>query len=206
MLEWYRVGADCRGIIEDTERLMSTLAKKLNRRSTVIYQGNKIDLASPWPRVTVQEAFLRWAGWDPFAHLDEERFEADLIEKVIPRFDSRCPTVLLDYPVAMASLARIRPGKPAVAERAEVFIGGLELANAYSELNDAAEQERRFKQEIEALKSDKNRRVVMPQKFLEALPKLPRCGGIALGVDRLVMLFCDAVSIDEVIAFPWDVA
>ena len=206
MMEWYRVGADYMRIIEDTEGLMSTLAKKLNHRSTIRYQGNKIDLMPPWPRVTVREAFLRSASWDPFARLDEERFEVDLVEKVIPGFDSRHPTVLLDYPIAMASLARIRRGKPALAERAEVFIGGLELANAYSELNDAAEQERRFKQEIEAFQRDRNRRVVMPQRFLESLPGLPECGGIALGVDRLVMLFCDAVSIDEVIAFHQDVA
>jgi len=205
MLEWYRIGADYIGIIEDTERLVSTLANKINHRSTICYQGNRIALMRPWPRVTVREAFLRSAGWDPFASLDEERFEVDLVEKVIPSFDSSRPTVLMDYPVAMASLARVRPGSPNVAERAEVFIGGLELANAYSELNDAADQERRFKQEIEALKLDRDRHVVMPQRFLEALARLPECGGIALGIDRLVMLFCDAVSIDEVIAFPRDV-
>ena len=206
MLEWYRIGADYMGIIEDTERLVLTLANKLCSSLTIRYQGNEIDLMSPWPRITVREAFLRSAGWDPFAHLDEERFEVDLVEKVIPGFDSSRPTVLLDYPEAMASLAKIRLGRPPLAERAEVFIGGLELANAYSELNDAAEQERRFKQEIETLKRDRKRRVVMPQRFLEALPRLPECGGIALGIDRLVMLFCDAVSINEVIAFPWDVA
>jgi lysyl-tRNA synthetase class 2 len=128
-----------------------------------------------------------------------------LVEKVIPSFDTVRPTVLLDYPVAMASLARLRPGSPPVAERAEVFIGGLELANAYSELNDAAEQEERFKQEIEILKREGKRSAVMPQRFLECLPDLPECGGIALGIDRLVMLFCDAAFIDEVIAFPWDV-
>jgi lysyl-tRNA synthetase class 2 len=103
----------------------------------------------------------------------------------------------------MASLARIRPGKHPVAERAEVFIGGLEIANAYSELNDAAEQERRFKQEIATLEREGKRNVVLPKRFLESLSSLPECGGIALGVDRLVMLFCDAASIDEVIAFPW---
>jgi lysyl-tRNA synthetase class 2 len=206
MLEWYRVGADYMGIIQDAERLVCTLADKLNHRSTIRYQGKDVDLAPPWPRVTVRDAFLRSAGWDPFTRLDEERFEADLVERVIPSFDSSCPTVLLDYPVAMASLARLRPGRPTVAERAEVFIGGLELANAYSELNDAAEQDRRFKQEIEALKLEGKRSVVMPQRFLEALSRLPECGGIALGIDRLVMLFCDAASIDEIIAFPRDVA
>jgi lysyl-tRNA synthetase class 2 len=204
MMEWYRVGADYMKIIDDTERLVSNLAQKLNHRSAVRYQGNEIDLIPPWPRVTVRDAFLRSAGWDPFVTLDEERFEVDLVEKVIPGFDPSRPTVLLDYPVAMASLARTRPGNPPVAERTEVFISGLELANAYSELTDAVEQEKRFKQEIEILKQDRERRVVMPQRFLDALPELPECSGIALGVDRLVMLFCDAASIDEVIAFPWD--
>ena len=160
----------------------------------------------PWPRVTVREAFLRSAGWDPFTRLDEDRFEVDLVEKVVPGFDAGRPTVLSDYPEAMASLARLRAGSPPVAERAEVFIGGLELANAYSELNDAAEQEKRFKKEIESLEWDGKRRVAMPQRFLEALLRLPECGGNALGVDRLVMLFCDAASIDEVIAFPRDIA
>jgi len=206
MLEWYRVGADYMQIIQDTERLVFTLANNLCSGSTIRYQGKDIELAPPWPRVTVRDAFLRSAGWDPFTRLDEERFEADLVERVIPSFDASCPTVLLDYPVAMASLARLRPGRPTVAERAEVFIGGLELANAYSELNDAAEQDRRFKQEIEALKLEGKRSVVMPQRFLEALSRLPECGGIALGIDRLVMLFCDAASIDEIIAFPRDVA
>jgi len=205
MMEWYRVGADYMGIMQDTERLVCTLANKLCSGSTIRYQGKNIDLTPTWPRVTVRDAFLRSAGWDPFTRLDEERFEVDLVEKVIPSFDAGRPTVLLDYPVAMASLARLRAGSPPVAERAEVFIGGLELANAYSELNDAAEQERRFNQEIEALKREGKRSVVMPEKFLKSLPDLPECGGIALGIDRLVMLFCDAASIDEVIAFPWDV-
>ena len=204
MMEWYRVGADYMGIIQDTERLVSTLTNKLCSGSTIRYQGKKIDLTPTWPRVTVRDAFLRSAGWDPFTRLDEERFEVDLVEKVIPSFDTSRPTVLLDYPVPMASLARLRPGSPPVAERAEVFIGGLELANAYSELNDAAEQEKRFKQEIEALKREGKGSVVMPEKFLKSLPGLLECGGIALGIDRLVMLFCDAASIDEVVAFPWD--
>jgi lysyl-tRNA synthetase class 2 len=204
MLEWYRVGADYMQIIQDTERLVFTLAGKLCHRSTIRYQGKEINLASPWPRITVRQAFLNSAGWDPFDRLDAERFDVDLVEKVMPSFASNRPAVLLDYPVTMASLARVRPGKHPVAERAEVFIGGLEIANAYSELNDAAEQERRFKQEIETLEREGKRSVVMPQRFLESLSSLPECGGIALGIDRLVMLFCDAASIDEVIAFPWD--
>ena len=205
MLEWYRVGADYMQIIQDTERLVLALASKLRLGTTIRYQGAEIDLASPWPRITVRQAFLDSAGWDPFERLDEERFDIDLVEKVVPNFAANRPTVLMDYPVAMASLARIRTGNPPVAERVEVFIGGLELANAYSELTDAAEQERRFKQEIDSLALEGANNIAMPQRFLDAVARLPECGGIALGVDRLVMLFCDAASIDEVVAFPWDV-
>jgi lysyl-tRNA synthetase class 2 len=205
MLEWYRVGADYMQIIQDTERLVLTLANRLRLGTTIHYQGAEIDLVSPWPRITVREAFLNSAGWDPFEHLDEERFDIDLVEKVVPNFAANRPTVLMDYPVAMASLARVRPGSLPLAERAEVFIGGLELANAYSELTDAAEQERRFKQETEILEREGKRGIVMPERFLESLSSLPECGGIALGIDRLVMLFCDAASIDEVIAFPWGI-
>jgi lysyl-tRNA synthetase class 2 len=206
MLEWYRVGADYMQIIQDTEHLVLALASRLHGGTVIHYQGREIDLISPWARVTVREAFLHAAGWDPFERLDEERFDIDLVEKVIPGFATNRPTVLMDYPVAMASLSRIRHGDPPVGERAEVFIGGLELANAYSELTDAAEQERRFKQEIDSLALKGGNNIAMPQRFLDAVARLPQCGGIALGIDRLVMLFCDAASIDEVIAFPWDMA
>lgn len=205
MLEWYRVGADYLKIIDDTERLVLAVADKLGLGTTIRYQGKKINLTPPWPRITVREAFLNSAGWDPFKRLDAKRFDIDLVEKVIPSFDPKRPTVLLDYPAAMASLARLRPGNPPVAERAEVFIGGLELANAYSELTDAVEQEKRFREEIASMKREGKRDFAMPQRFLDVLPSLPECGGNALGVDRLVMLFCDAPSIDEVIPFPWEI-
>ncbi len=206
MLEWYRVGADYMQIIQDTERLVLDLAGRLGPGTTIRYQGREIDLTFPWPRITVRQAFMDSAGWDPFERLDEERFDVDLVEKVIPSFAQKRPTVLMDYPVEMASLARVRKGNPPVAERAEVFIGGLELANAYSELNDPAEQETRFRQEIEALEREGKYGIALPTKFLDSLSDLPECGGIALGIDRLAMLFCDAVSIDEVIPFPWEIA
>jgi lysyl-tRNA synthetase class 2 len=101
-------------------------------------------------------------------------------------------------------MARLNAADPLVAERAEVFIGGLELANAYSELTDAAELEQRFQSEIERRRAEGGPDTSMPRRFLEASANLPLCGGIALGVDRLVMLFCNAASIDEVMAFPRD--
>jgi elongation factor P--(R)-beta-lysine ligase len=203
LLEWYRRGADYRQIIEDTEQLVLELANRLNGSATLKYQGQNIDLRLPWPRLSVQEAFLKWAGWDPLAAWDGVRFDVDTVDKVIPSFPRDRPVVLLDYPREGASLARLKPGHPAVAERAEVFIGGLEIANGYSELTDAAEQEERFKQEIEQIRLS-GRPAELPQKFLAALTHMPECSGIALGIDRLVMLFCDAPSIQEVMAFPVD--
>ena len=112
----------------------------------------------------------------------------------------------MDYPAPMASLARLKPRNSRVAERAEIFIGGLEIANAYSELIDPEEQARRFALEIKQIGKEQGRHMPLPLKFLDAMKYLPECGGIALGMDRLVMLFCDADSIDEVIPFTVDTA
>jgi lysyl-tRNA synthetase class 2 len=206
MLEWYRLDADYTQIVQDTERLILHVAASLGLGSTIRYHNNEIDLTPPWPRITVSQAFLDSAGWDPVSHPDTERFDIDLVDRVIPTFPLNRPSVLLDYPAANASMARLKVKDPLVAERAEVFIGGLELANAYSELTDAAELVQRFQSEIERLRADGGQSIPMPHTFLEATASLPACGGIALGVDRLVMLFCDAASIDEVMAFPRDLA
>lgn len=201
MLEWYRGGAGYLKIIEDTERLVLEVAAGLGLGPAIRYQGRAIDLSRPWPRTTVREAFLRSAGWDPVSRLDPERFDLDLVDRVMPAFDPGRPTVLLEYPAANAAMARLKPGDPAVAERGEVFVGGMELANAYSELTDAGELERRFR---EALRERGEGERPLPENFLRAVSRLPACGGIALGVDRLVMLLCDAAAIDDVVAFPFD--
>jgi lysyl-tRNA synthetase class 2 len=206
MLEWYRAGADYSQIINDTENLILTIAAKLGHENTIRYRYRDIDISLPWPRTTVSEAYVKSAGWDPVKEYDAERFDLDFVGKVQPSFSIKRPTVLLDYPAAAASLARLKAGNPLVAERAEVFIGGLELANAYSELIDAEEQENRFKEAIEEIKRERRQAMPMPETFLEAVAQMPECGGIALGIDRLVMLFCDADSIDDVIPFTTDTA
>jgi lysyl-tRNA synthetase class 2 len=204
MLEWYRAGADYTNIITDVEEIVTTIATKLGFKDGILYQGQLVDLKKPWPSVTVREAFLESAGWDPVAVNDYPRFDTDFITRVLPAFSPHRPTVLMDYPAGMASLARLKPGEPALAERAEVFIGGLELANAYSELTDAAEQERRFREAIARIKRERGQAMPLPKKFIEAVPRLPECGGVALGIDRLVALFCDADTIDDVMAFNAD--
>jgi len=206
MLEWYRLGADYARIIEDSERLVLAVARDLGTGESLEYQGCKISLTTPWPRITVEEAFRRWAGWNPLESHDPIRFDIDLVEKVMPCFPQDRPTVLTDYPAVYASLARLHPDDATVAERAEVFIGGLELANAYSELTDGEELRNRFRVENDRLKAAGYAKLPLPRRFLGAMAHLPACGGIALGIDRLAMLFCDARSVDEVIAFPHELA
>ena len=202
MLEWYRTGADYSQIISEIEDLITAIAGRLGFKNNKIeYQHQAIDLKKPWPRMTIRDAFLKAAAWDPAAEPDSLRFDTDFVTKVLPSFSPHLPTVLIDYPASMASLARLKPGNPLVAERAEVFIGGLELANAYSELTDVKEQEQRFREAIEEIQKERGQTMPMPQKFLQALLRLPECGGVALGIDRLVMLFCNADSIDDVMAF-----
>jgi lysyl-tRNA synthetase class 2 len=201
MLEWYRAPATYEDIIKDTEQLVLDLSRKYGTGSILNYRDKKIDLTLPWPRITVREAYLNWAGWDPVINFDGQRFDDDMVNKIIPNFPSERPTVILDYPTECASLARLKPGKSQVAERAEVFIGGLEIANGFSELNDPAEQVKRFKHEME-LMHQSGKPAILPEKFLQAIQTLPECSGIAVGIDRLVMLLCDAISIDDVMAFP----
>jgi lysyl-tRNA synthetase class 2 len=206
MLEWYRAGAGYNHIVRDIEEMITAVADGLGFKGKIKYQGQVIDIKPPWPRVTVREAFLSAAGWDPLAVNDSLRFDTDFVVKALPSFSPVRPTVLIDYPAWAASLARLKPGNPLAAERAEVFIGGLELANAYSELTDAVDQEKRFREAIDRIKKERSQTMPLPDKFLKALPHLPECGGVALGVDRLVMLFCDAATIDDVMAFTEDEA
>jgi lysyl-tRNA synthetase class 2 len=203
MLEWYRAGVNYHDIIADTENLVTYLAREMGKGTNLVYQGQLIDLSLPWPRLSVRQAYLRWAGWDPVKDFNGQRFDDDMVTKIIPNFPADRPLVIMDYPRECAALARLKPGQKAEAERAEVFIGGLEIANAYSELNDPAEQRQRFREEI-AIMQKAGKPCVWPQKFIQAIESMPECGGIAVGVDRLVMLLIDAASIDEVIAFPSD--
>ena len=227
MLEWYRLGGDFRQMIHDAEDLMLTLvnrlegpasikyqgqnidltmANRLEGRASIEYQGQNIDLTPPWPRLSVREAFLQAAGWDPIAQPDLLRFDTDFATRVVPGLSCHRPTVLTGYPAAVASLARLSREKPGTAERAEVFIGGLELANAYSELNDRQEQAGRFAEDIESIRRERGQEMPLPDRFLESLTHLPDCGGIALGMDRLVMLFGNTDSIEDVVAFTVDTA
>jgi lysyl-tRNA synthetase class 2 len=202
LLEWYRTEADYTDILRDTEALLTHVFTAVTGASSFSYAGRTIDLSRPWHCVTVRDAFRRWAGWDPGAHWDADRFDADLVAKVEPALPQDRPCVLTDYPAPAAALARLKPHDSAVAERWEVYVGGLELANAYSELCDPAAQRARFLAAAEERRTLGREVYPLDEPFLAALERgLPPCGGIALGVDRLVMLACGASDIADVRPF-----
>jgi lysyl-tRNA synthetase class 2 len=202
MLEWYRAGTDYQGLMEETEALIQEVARRLGRRSQLVYGGRTVALASPWPRITLSDAFTRYAHTAMTAALEQDSFDEIMVRDIEPQLGLDKPTFLYDYPAERGSLARLRADNPSLAERFELYIAGLELANGFSELNDADEQRARFLRE-EAYRRKLGRRPYpMAEKFLEELHDMPNAAGIALGVDRLVMLFVDAATIDDVVAFP----
>jgi elongation factor P--(R)-beta-lysine ligase len=199
LLEYYRVGKNYLDLAAETEAFVVNLADTILGYRELTYQGNTIDLSPPWPRRSVSEAFISASGWNPVTVDDPEKFDFELATKIAVLSDKR-PLILYDFPAKMASLARLKPSDTSVAERTEIFIGGLELANIFSELTDPAEQRRRFDNEL-AVARKHRKDAAIPEDFLESLAKLPEAAGGALGVDRLAMLLCDAGSIDEVTAF-----
>jgi lysyl-tRNA synthetase class 2 len=184
-----------------TEQLVLYIAQGLRLENTLTYQGGRIALTRPWPRLTVAEAFRRYASLPVDAALAQGRFDELMGLEIEPRLGAGRPVFIHDYPAACGSLARLKSGDPSVAERFELYISGLELCNGFSELNDAAEQRRRFEAELKFMRDSGRPTFPLPEKFIEALAHLPPCAGNALGIDRLVMLFCDAGAIDEVVAF-----
>jgi elongation factor P--(R)-beta-lysine ligase len=201
MLEWYRANADYNDILVDTKTLITQVARELLGGTDLSYRGKEISLSPIWERITVAEAFMQFAGWDPSAKYDADRFDLDLVDKVEPQLPQAVPVILADYPAGAAALARRKPGMPNVAERWELFIGGLELANAYSELNDPIEQRARFEDCARQRKELGKDVYPLDEEFLAVIASLPPSGGIALGVDRLLMLMTNSASLDDVLPF-----
>ncbi len=201
LLEWYCSGSDYRGLMEECEALLQVLASRTGLGQKLLFRGQEIDLRGPWERVSVQEAFQRYSRITMEEALDRDLFDEIMVENIEPRMGIRKPTFIYDYPAKRGSLARLKQDDPTVAERFELYIHGVELANAFSELIDAEEQRVRFHQEETHRRSMAKVPYPMPKKFLAELEGMPPSAGIALGVDRLVMIFLDASTIDEVVAF-----
>ena len=202
MLEWYRTPADYADILLDCTGLVRHVVRRVTGGDTLACGDRRIDLSAPWLQLTVREAFRQHAAWDPVAAFDADRFDLDMVAKVEPALPMDRPCILTDYPAAAAALARLKPGDPDVAERWELYLGGLEIANAFSELTDAATQRARFLACNAARQQTGHPAYPLDEPFLAALQQgLPPCGGIALGIDRLVMLLCGTRIIDEVRPF-----
>jgi lysyl-tRNA synthetase class 2 len=201
MLEWYAVGETYLDLMTRCEELVLHIAQGLGAGRSILYQGWPIDLTPPWERLTVADAFTRYGSLSMAAALAQGCFDAVMGLEIEPRLGLERPVFLYDYPAEHGSLARFKAGDPSVAERFEIYIGGLELCNGFSELNDVSEQRRRFAAEQALMQARGTPVHPLPEKFLVALAHMPPCAGNALGIDRLVMLFTDAAAIDEVVAF-----
>jgi len=202
MLEWYRRDADYLDMLVDTKALVASVLEETLGTTTLLYQGREIHVMPLWDCLTVEEAFLSAAGWNVITGFDPDRFDVDLVDKVEPSLPADRPVVLRDYPVQAAGLARCKEEDPRLAERWELYIGGLELANAFSELTEPGEQRRRFEQCAQERRKAGEKVYPLDEGFLTALQDgMPPCGGVALGIDRLVMLITDADTIDAVRPF-----
>ena len=221
MIEWYRVEADYTDIMKDCEQLLISL----NGGNNLTYQGREYDLTSPWPKVSVAEAFQKYAQVDVDSLLDEEKlialgkqkgYQVDdqttweqiynqiFANEIDPQLAKlKTPIIIYDYPASQAALSRKKQQDPRFAERFEFFIGGIELGNAFSELNDAQEQEARIDLDLSERKKLGKVDYGKDNDFILALKTgMPSSAGIAVGVDRLVMLMADVGDISQTLFFP----
>jgi len=201
LLEWYRSFSDYKALMEECEALIQTLAKTLGLEQKIIFRGQEIHLTGPWERISVKEAFRHYSKISVAEALERNLFDEIMVEKIEPRLGMSKPTFIYDYPAERAALARLKQEDQTIAERFELYIGGLELANAFSELIDPEEQKKRFDHENSIRRLLGKPTYPIPEKFLAEMGDMTSSAGIALGVDRLVMFFVDAKTIDDVVAF-----
>jgi lysyl-tRNA synthetase class 2 len=229
MLEWYRAGAPYTALMDDCENLLQACKRAVGGGDQFTWQGVTASAVEPFERISVQEAFLR-EGVDLLATVDdplaplpdrlrsecsrlgihtapddswEDMFFRISLERVEPKLGVGRPTILYDYPISMAALSRPKPGSPWLAERFELYVCGLELANAFGELTDPVAQRRRFVADMEKKQRLYGERFPIDEDFIGALEEgMPESSGIALGVDRLVMLCTGASHIEDVLWVP----
>ena len=204
MLEWYRGLAGSDDIMRDTEELVAAVARDVHGATTIPGRGRPIDVAPPWERLRVEDAFARFAGVRLSDVLpDEERFFRILVDRIEPALGHPKPVFLTHWPASMASLARLWPDDPRWADRVEAYVDGLEICNGFGELVEQIEQRARLERDRDARRAQELPDYPIDERFLAALEEgLPPSGGNALGVDRLVMLMTGASTIEDVLAIP----
>ncbi len=219
MLEWYEAYADYGKTAHDLELLVAEVAERVLGTTEVERDGTTIDFAPPWRRITLRDAILERAGVDIAEHRTREALaaaigtEADPDEgwgKLVDGLLSKSvepaliqPTFVLDYPVELSPFAKAHRSEDGLVERWEAFVGGVEIANSFSELNDPDEQRRRFEQQRAEIERGDEEAQPYDEAFAEALEQgMPPTGGVGLGIDRLVMMLTGARNLREVILFP----
>lgn len=228
MLEWYRADAGWRAVAEDCRAIIMAACgaapDHLRGGGPVTWNGRTCDPGGTWEYLSFAEAFSRYAGIDILATGSDARLlrtaAADaglglpdqggwedlvfhlLLDHIEPRLGTPAPTVLHDYPVAMACLARVSPKDPRVAERFEIYMAGVEIANGYGELNDPDVQRARFLEDEARRQTLYGRAMPIDETFLAALREMPEAAGVALGFDRLAMLLTGGTRIDDVLWAP----
>ena len=198
MLEFYARGMEYREQAQFTAGFVAEAARRVLGGESVVYRGREVDLGSH-EFITVEEAFRRYAGVSTQEAERQDRFDELMVTKIEPELGRGRLTFLTDYPASRASLARLRADNPAVAERWELYIEGIELANAFGELTDAAEQKARFRAAREFRAAHGMDPYPAAVEFFAALDRgLPQSSGCAMGLARLAMIFCDADDIGDV--------
>lgn len=201
MLEWYCSKTDYNYMMKNTEDLIRFIVKKIGKSDSISFHGKKIDLSKNWDKMTVACAFDKYASMSAKKAAENDCFDEVLCFEVEPNLGFKQPVFLYDYPAILGSLARLKQKDRSVAERFELYIAGIELCNGFSELTCAKEQKQRFEKEIKLRLNSGKKIYPMPDKFLESVETLPDTSGNALGIDRLVMILTDALSIDDVVSF-----
>jgi lysyl-tRNA synthetase class 2 len=221
-LEFYMAYADFHTVMDLTEQMIHFTAQQVLGTSKITFNGHEIDLTPPWRRMEMRQAIIEATGIDIHQYPTVEALSAAMTEKNIKHnpnaqrgklvqalmdefIEPNCiqPTIIYDYPRDISPLAKNKPGDPLIVERFEGFIGGMELCNAFSELNDPLEQEKRFLEMGRAFAEDDEERNPLDEDFIRALSYgMPPAGGFGIGIDRLVMLLSGKRSIREVILFP----
>jgi lysyl-tRNA synthetase class 2 len=201
MLEWYEAGATYTDLMDRCEALFDFIRRELDLPESISYKKQTIDLSKSWEKLSVADAFSRYAPISMDTAMATGAFDETIAIEIEPRLGTSRPFFLYDYPAVTCSLAAPKPHAPHLIERFELYIGGLEICNGFTELTDAAAQRKHFKAELENRAQHHLPKLPMPEKFLDDLHFMPASAGNALGLDRLIMLFAGADTIDEVVAF-----
>ncbi|MBW2073021.1 MAG: EF-P lysine aminoacylase GenX, partial [Deltaproteobacteria bacterium] len=226
MIEWYRTYVDYEAIMRDVEELAYFLEKSLRCSAADRFRGRRIDWTPPWPRTSLKELFLRHCSIDlgralkdlPYFRRQSSRFLSQdateqagfddlffqlFLSKIEPNLGLDKPEILYDYPAHMSALAATKPGEPAFAERCEVYVSGVELANGFTELNDPFEQRARFEAALREKRALGYPEVPVDQQFLQELEYgMPPAAGIALGLERLLMAIAGVEDIAMLFFLP----